>query len=441
MKRIGEIMSKKKRRKVFIIEYAALLIGWAAIMGADANIAYKNKVLSLEECIALAQQNNPGLASQSYDVDAAKARIDEKKGDRLPFISGKGNYSRFSKNVLPGSDDQDYRFSVQVSQPLFQGGGLSASVANARSNWKAAQYRYESRLQDLILEVKDAYFNYLKNKRLLEVAQHALKQAKTYREAAQERFRLGVARLADTIKAEVEVSDAELKMIEAQNALLTAGGRLNKVMGLPVTRPIRVKDLLEQRDITYNRFEVENLIREAEKQLPELQEIDMIIRAQQAAVKIAKSEYWPTFSFGASYSWNGSSISVLEREWDIGLSLDIPIFKGLSRKARVSQQRARLQLLNQEKEELRQNVSLAVWVDYLKVKETKERITNSQKHLKNAKENLSIAEGEYKEGVSSMLELIDAQTIYVNAERYYINVLTEYRLAWAKLERSIGVIK
>jgi outer membrane protein TolC len=54
---------------------------------------------------------------------------------------------------------------------------------------------------------------------------------------------------------------------------------------------------------------------------------------------------------------------------------------------------------------------------------------------------LSLAEGEYKEGVGSMLELIDARTTHVSAERFYINVLAEYRLAWAKLERSIGVIK
>jgi outer membrane protein TolC len=434
------MMNKTKKQNVFFIGCFVLLTGWTVLTGTRAGIA-RNKVLSLEECIELARQNNPGLASQSYDVAAAKARIHEKKGDRLPFVFGSGSFTRFSDNVLPGGDNHDYRFSLQVSQPLFRGGGLGASVSNAESNWKAAGYRYESRQQDLILEVNDAYFNYLKNKRLLEVAKRSLEQAKTYREAARERFRLGAARLADTLKAEVEVSDAELKVIKAQNALLTAGGRLNKVIGLPVTKPIRVKDLLEEEDLTYSGIEVENLIREAEKHLPELQEMDMIIRAQQAVVKIAKSEYWPSLGVGASYYWNGSSISVLERGWDIGLSLDIPIFNGLSRKARVSRQRARLKLLNKEREELRQNVSLAVWVDYLKVKETKERITNSRKHLENAKENLLIAEGEYKEEVSSMLELIDAQTTHVSAERSYINVLVEYRLAWAKLERSIGFIK
>jgi outer membrane protein TolC len=434
-------MNKMKRRNGLFIGWSMLLMGWAALSGAGAGAAGKDKVFRLEECIALARQNNPALASQSYDAAAAGARVDEKKGDRLPFISGSANYTRFPDNVPAAGDDRDYGFSLRVRQPLYRGGGLSAAVANAGANWKAAQYRYETGLQDLILEVNNAYFEYLKNQRLLEVARQALVQAETYLEAAQERFRLGAARLADTLKAEVEVSDAELNVIKAQNALLTARARLNKVMGLPVTQPLRVRDLLEEEPIAYHTPELRALVQKAEKHLPELQEVDMTIRAQQAAVRTAQSEYWPFFSIGASYYWKGNSISALERGWDLGVFLDITFFSGFSREARVSQQRARLQSLEKEREELRQNISLAVWVDYLKVKETGERITNSRKHLKNAKENLRIAEGEYKEGVSSMLELIDARTTYVNARRSYINVLAEYRLAWAKLERSTGVIK
>jgi outer membrane protein len=434
-------MVKLKRQNSLFSGWIALFMGWLILIFTDTGIAAKNKVLSLETCIAIARKNNPGLASQSYDVTAARAQVNEKKGDRLPFISGSGNYTRFSEDSVPGGNNQDYSFAVQLRQPLFQGGRLWSSVSNAQSNWQAAGYRYEGRLQDLILEVKDAYFNYLKNKRLLKVAQQALTQAETYLEAARERFRLGAARFGDIIKAEVEVSDAELNVIKARHTLLIAGGRLNKVMGLPVTQSIRVRDLLEEEDVTPGNLRVETLIQEAEKRLPELLEMDMNIRARQAAVKIAQSEYWPSISMGASYYWNGGSFSALERKWDIGLSLEIPIFTGFSRKARVSIQRARLKMLNKEREELRQKVSLAVWTNYLQVKETGERITNSRKHLKNANENLRIAEGEYKGGVSSMLELIDARTTYVDAQRSYIDALAEYRLAWAKLERSIGVIK
>jgi outer membrane protein TolC len=432
-------MNIEKRRNGLFLSWAVLLMTWTLLAGTGNTGT--SKVLSLNECIALALENNPRPASQSYDMDAAKARVQEKKGNLLPTISGNGSYTRFSNNALPGGENQAYGFTVRVSQPLFQGGGLTASVDNAEADWEASGYRYESVVQDMILEVNDAYFNYLKNKRLLEVAERALTQAEIYLEAARERFRLGAARPADTLKAEVEVSDAELNVIKAQNALLTARGRLNKVLGLRVTESTEVQDLLEEERIIDNRPEVDALMNEAEKRLPELKEMDMNIRARKAALKAAKSTYWPSISAGASYEWTGSTVPNLEGNWNVGLSLDIPIFNGFSRKAAVAQQRARLRMLNKQKEELRQNVSLAVWVDFLKVKETRERITNSKKHLKNARENLRIAEGEYKEGVSSMLELIDARTTFVSAERSYINVMAEFRIARARLERSIGIIE
>jgi outer membrane protein TolC len=431
-------MKNMKKRNRFLVLLAILSMIRTVLSGAVSEAG----ALDLRACIELAVRNNPGLASRGFDVAGAKARLDERKGEMLPVISGGAGFTGYSDNVLPGGETRDYRLALQVRQPVYMGGRLAASAASAKSSWKAAGYRYQAGLQDLVLEVTEVYFNYLKNQRLLTVAQRALEQAETYLEAAQERFRLGVARKADTLKAEVEVSDAELEVIKARNVLLTTGGQLNKILGLPVTGAIRVKDVLENREESDEHIPpVESLVKEAELNVPELKEIDMTVRAQRSAIKIAKGEYLPSVSVGASYYWNGGRPSDLERRWDMGLNVDIPIFKGFTRRARVSQQKARLQLISKEQEELRRNVWLAVWTDYLKVKETRERIGNSKKHLKNASENLRIAEGEYKEGVSSMLELIDARTVYIEAEERYIGNLAEYKISRAKLARSIGSIK
>jgi outer membrane protein len=425
-------MNRTIRTKFLIVGGIVLLISLGAYISAD--VVEGDKIFSLEECLALARRNNPVLAAQACKVTAAKAQWEEKKGDYLPEITGQANYERFSDNAGPGGTDQNYSFTLQVSQPLFRGRAISSAAANAKFNWRAAGYRYETFLLELILEVKNAYYTYLKNMRVLDVAERALTLANTYLEAARERFKLGVARRADTIKAEVEVSDARLKVIKAKNALLTARGSLNKVLGFPVTESIRVKDFLEE-NLDCLELEPGDLFEKAEINLPELQEMVMYIRAQQAAVKIAQSEYWPSLQVGAAYYWMGPSVSSIGRTWDLGLSLDIRLFNGFSRKARVSQQHARLESLKSQKEELRRSVLLAVWVDYLKVKETWERIANSKKHLENAQESLLVSEGEYKEGVGSMLELIDARTTYIDAEVSHINVLAEYRLARAQLER------
>ncbi|MCP4153943.1 MAG: TolC family protein, partial [bacterium] len=292
-------MNKKRQLKQLVAGFVTLLVGWVMLTAAAAPLPGKNKQLSLEECIAIARKTNPGLSSQTYDVEAAEAKIKEKKGDKLPFISANGTFIRFSESTAPPGETNDYNASVQVTQPLYSGGGLTSSVDKAGFNWKASAFRYDSRLQSLILEVKETYFEVLKQKRLTRVAEKTLKQAETYLEAAKERFRLGVARLGDTIKAEVEVSDAQLNLIKSQNALLTMQARLNKVMGLPVTGTIFITDLLENdvnfskinySEINYSKGEIKSLLAMAEKKLPELKEMAMNIQAQQAAVKISRSE-------------------------------------------------------------------------------------------------------------------------------------------------------
>jgi len=87
---------------------------------------------------------------------------------------------------------------------------------------------------------------------------------------------------------------------------------------------------------------------------------------------------------------------------------------------------------------LRLQVSLEVWNALLAFKEAAERISNTRIFYDNSLENLRIAEGEYKEGVGSMLDVIDAQTALVTAEESHIEALADFQIARAALERAVG---
>ena len=95
--------------------------------------------------------------------------------------------------------------------------------------------------------------------------------------------------------------------------------------------------------------------------------------------------------------------------------------------------------MEKQSESLSQQVSFDVWNAYLSIKETDERIINAKTFLENAQENLKIAEGQYREGVGSMIEVIDAQTNYVIAEQTFIQSLADYKIAAASLKRATGI--
>lgn len=413
------------------IAIAALFIGSTGLTARE---------IDLNDCIRFALENNPGLASQVHGADASKELINKQKSNLWPLVYGRASYSRFSSDVSAGPLDQDYGFSVNLRQSIYNGGAFQAGINNARAMWQASRYDVEIKRLDLILEVTTAYYRLLESTRVLRVAVEFETQAQTNLEAAKERLRLGIARKADSLKAEVEVSDARLRVIAARHTLKRAESELITIMGMPVNHNIRIEDDLDtaREDLNTVLPEDEKLIEQADTNLPELKVLDMTIRAGEAALKIAKSKYLPSLGLIASYNWNGTAIPRLENRWDLGFSLEIPIFSGFSKRAGINYEQARIRMLNKQKEQLDRDLILAVQIEVLNVKEAAEGITNSRRHLKNASENMAIASGEYNEGVGSMLELIDARTIYVEAEQRVISALAQYRISLARLSRRIG---
>jgi len=104
----------------------------------------------------------------------------------------------------------------------------------------------------------------------------------------------------------------------------------------------------------------------------------------------------------------------------------------------VKQEDFAFKSLEKDFELLKQQISQEVWNAWLSVKESFERITTSSKAVESAKENLSLAEGEYKEGVGSIIQLTDAQTTFVTIEQNYIQALSDFKISFAELERTIG---
>mgnify|MGYP006290639419 CR=1 FL=1 len=188
------------------------------------------------------------------------------------------------------------------------------------------------------------------------------------------------------------------------------------------------------------KIQFEKHLQIAFKNRPELERIGQYIEAQQANIRFARSDYFPTVSVDGSYTYAGETVSDLNASSYIGLSLSIPLFSGFSRPAQVRQENLAFRNLKQQQESLRQQIGSEVWNTYLQVKEAVERVANSRIFYENALENRNIAEGEYREGVGSMLDVIDAQTAFVTAEQTLIEALTDYKIALAALDRAVGIM-
>lgn len=392
--------------------------------------------LSLEDCINLGLQNNPSLQSSQFFMEEKKTKVDEAFAGFYPRVSLNSNADTYSKSN--GSQHyQNYNTGISASYTLYNGSKTKAIYHAAKDNHQAQIYQHESNKQDLILNIIFTYYKTLQAERILRSAEESVKNSKLHLEFATAKHKAGVATLSDILKSEVELSNAELNKIKAVNTLLNSKGNLNLLIGLPSNQQVEIIDDL----IGLDKIEVEpydSLLKKAIKSRSEIRRFESLINAQQNYIRSAKGEFYPSLDANAGYFLDGGEIPEMQQNWGLGISLNIPVFQGFSTKARVTGEELALKGVQQEYQALIQQIRQEVWTAYLAVNESSERIIATSKGLESARENLSIAEGEYKEGVGSIIQLTDAQTTFVDAEQNFIQSLADYKISLAQLERTTG---
>ncbi len=404
---------------------------------------------SLEDCVEAALQHNPLLRVSRLGVEESRTRIDTARAGYLPTVSleasGRSSTLDADSDSERVSSSDHYSGGISMQYPVFQGGRTVAAVRAARAALTADQARHQSGEADLVINVTAAYYRLLQAERLVATAEQSYLRAGMHLDFAEARFNAGLARRADVLKARVARADAALSLIRARNAHLGFQGQLNLEMGRSADEPLAIVDDLEavadsgdqeliRDDGTFAKYREAAFARR-----PELAQIEAQLNAQQANIRLARSDYYPTLALFAGYGFDGLSLAAMKHSGHIGLSLSYTVFDGFARPARVRLEKLAYSGLEAQREGLQRQIGLEVWNAFLQVKEATERIASARVFFANALENRDIAEGEYREGVGSMLDVTDAQTMFVSAEQTLIEALADYRIARAVLDRAVGI--
>jgi len=400
-------------------------------------------VLTLEECISLALQINPDFLASAYTVEESRIQAKEARSGFYPSVNlnAGGNIYSNRQDELRGQtvSYSQYNAGISAQYYLYQGGRKTAVYDAAKSAYRAAVSQHKGSRNDLILNVSQAYYRFLQAWHLERAARQALERAEYFLGFAQARFDAGVVSRSDILQAEVERSNAELSLIRARNTRLFASGVLNIFIGREAHLPLSVFDSLEELEFIERRLEFDPLLALALEQRPEIRNAEARIAAQKSNLRTAQSNLYPWISADTRASLFGSSRSSgTGSGWSAGVSLNIPVFTGFANQARIAQEKTALDILDKQMEALKQGISQEVWNAYLDLKESEERIDNTAVLLDSARENLAIAEEEYREGIGSMIQVIDAETALVAAEESRIEALADYKIALAVVDRVTG---
>ncbi len=417
------------------------------------------RAITLSEALALAAQNNLTLKVAAFESQVARAQLAQVEALRSGTVVLTGSYTRINDRggttitipasppsipspvtvTLPPTSSDLFSTALTYQIPLVSGGRIESQVALAKANLKGADAALERAKQQLVLDVKQAYFQLLLAQASMDVALRTVTAAEENLRVARARVTAGAAPRFDEIQAEVNSANARQGLIRSRNAQALAQHGLNAVANLPLDTALAPRETMT---LVAVRGDVAALIRRAFEARPELAELRARLEAATAAIEIAKAGGRPALvlSGGPNYgnSVSGASTGAAAAGWSVTLAATVPLFDGGVTAQRVREAELRVEQLRVGEAQIRQAIELDIRRALLTYGSAAEELATADKTVEQAEEGLRIASVRFAAGVSTNLEVILAQAAQSQAAGNRIQALFNVNVARAQLERAAG---
>ena len=430
-------------------------VGLAVVLSAGALAQQQPSGLTLQDSIRIALQNSRSLRTVLEDERKANARVREAKGAGLPQLDISANYRRLDrvpKARFPSFDPVSgtFTFNEIEIQPIDSGtgtvslsqvvdiSGVVRTATDAASLFsRIANLDVQRTRNDVVLQVKQAFYDVLRAQELVRVAEESLRNAEVRRKLAQAAVDAGVSPKLDVMRAEAAVAAAQQAVITARNALQLAKSAFNNVLGRRVDEPVELLPVDEQvpESADFNQY-----LQEALAKRPEMIQANLGISLAENQITAAKRDQLPTVVVRGQWDFNLKTSTFQPREYSFTAiaAVQFKIWDSGQTQGRVEQARADVDKAKITIENVREGIALEVRNAYLGLQEAREKVAVAEKGLQAATESLRVARLRYEAGVSNQLELSDAELAYTQAEQNLVNARYDLRVAWARLEKAMG---
>ena len=409
-------------------------------LGACENLDF-SKPLDLSDAANIALCNNPDTKYSWISAMSKASQVGVSKSAYLPSLDATGNLTstkQESSGVTSSYNGQNAELTL--SYLLYDFGGRSANLENAKQLLKAANETQNYTVQTTLLSTVEAYYKLFAAKASYDAYVESEKTALESLKAAEAKYSAGVATPADKLQAKTAYSQASLNRGKAEGDVKNAKGSLLNILGLDADTNIEI--LAPNGSMPKEAFlkNVKELISEAKKNRPDLIAAEAEIRAAEASVKSAEAAGRPSISLNSTLGYNDSSIQRPTRNGTIGVYLSVPLFSGYSTtyKIRSAKESAKLKEISYEK--LQKQIALQVFQAYNNLGTDYESYKTSIDLVNSAEQSMKVASGRYKAGVGNILDLLTAQSSLASAKQQQISALYNWYISKATLAQALGTL-
>lgn len=404
--------------------------------------------ISLADAVRLANENNVANITAANAVRSANNGVRSARAALLPNVNVSAGQNKSYGDRLGQSNQLvqftpvwSYSTGLQINQlTLFDAGRMFADIRTANAQVVAQQASLVNTQFGVSLQVKTAYNLILAAKESEAAAQAQLQAAQLQLQTSIAKVNAGAANVSDSLRSVVQVGNAQLALLQAQNAYRTASASLTRLVGTPYFVTAQLTDTIEHQGTPIDSAEVLRLALDG----PTIRQENAVLSADEAAIRSAKAQYLPTitagFNFGGSgtnaiYGFNGNPYPYTRT---ITFSLNYPIFNRFTRENNVDAAQINLQnaqaTLRDDQLAAQQNIITALAT----LRNAEETMRVQQTNVQASEEDLRVQQQRYNLGASVLLDVLNSQSALVTARQQLIQARLNYRNARAQIESYIG---
>lgn len=441
-----------------------ILIYLLAVMPA---VAYPQAVLTLDECVQLAKENNKRVVASEQQLSVSMYEKRSAKALFFPSFSLTGNamystadgsYSSGS-GLLPvlGSDGTNtgqsaffpgidlaydlgwiYGGGIKVEQPIYMGGKIRAGYQMAKIGNEIARQNKRLTESEVIVETSQAYAGVVRTKELILVARSYNDLLSELMRSVESARKHGMKSQNDVLKVKVKLNESELDLRRAENGHRLAMMNLCHYIGRPLYERIEVDSVLPDSEIS----DVQN---DGIFNRPEYLMLEQQSALAEQKIALARSEYLPQIGLTGQYSYmNGIDLNgrKLIDSWNflVGVQVSVPLFDFGQRINKINAAKAQYAQAQAEREDSNEKLTLEMTQAFNNLDEAylEKRLADSS--VASAEENLRTSRLQYEKGVETLSDHLEAQALWQQARRTQVEARISCYLRRLEYQKATGRI-
>lgn len=422
--------------------------------GGVCAVGQTKQLFTIEDLFEIAEANSVQLRPSFTAEEEARREISVARSGRLPDIEAnltlsyigdgfttKRNFSDYQKAPIPHFGNT---LGINITQPVYTGGAVTAGIELAELKTTAARYATELQRDNIRFQLTGFYLDIYKYTNLRMVVENNIAQARKILDEMKARYEQGVALQNDITRYELLVSNLELQLVKINNTLTILNRNLVVTAGLDENIEVVPDTTILSKSLPT--VGEDWWQKSAETESPALKVARSGVEISRKAESLVKSERLPKIGLQAGWTIDGPilvEVPPINRNlsyWYIGVGVSYNVSSLYKSNKSLSKSRAATQTALDQLESARENLNLGVRADYVRYMEAYEELKTQQKSVELAERNYRTTSTRYSEGMALITDMLDAANSKLDAEQMLVNARINIIYYYYKLLFTSGRI-